>query len=280
MRDSFVYGATIRSVPLPALGVAMPASRSGGTKPFAPILRRATVGDKQRAVIRQQTGFSKVVVKTVHDENKAKRELKFAETARQFENFNNYFILPFTFGEVTTLASQAGESDAFDKFQNGTLDQQLFEQHISEAITFLHGTMRWLHRDIKLENIVYVDERYKLIDFDMSRPIGLPAIGTWDWCGTISYLGPRFEDRQRTIELENTGWYDKWAFETCKYCLQTGVVPFMTHPQHHSWNDRVSEKFQALQENQLDEKYVGFRDLLQQVHNKNDLRFMRYSVKQ
>jgi serine/threonine protein kinase len=93
--------------------------------------------------------------------------------------------------------------------------------HIVQAIDYLHS-LGVAHRDIKLENVLFTDQRdIKLIDFGFST-VCQPGKRLKVFCGTPSYMAPEIVNR-----LEYDGIpVDMWSLGILLYALLCGCFPF------------------------------------------------------
>lgn len=87
-----------------------------------------------------------------------------------------------------------------------------------------HGVV---HRDIKLDNMIYEDERedaeLKLIDFGFAKGVQPGAEIMWDQLGTPSYMAPElWSERESAYDSS----VDMWALGVVAYMLLSGQRPF------------------------------------------------------
>ena len=118
-----------------------------------------------------------------------------------------------------------------ENIPNGAFDKRLLSfpqsqystvlnQIISE-IDFLHSNSI-IHRDIKLENILYNEEKgtIKIIDFGLSKVL-FPSETTSECCDTVSYSAPEI------IEGKSyTKTVDIWSFGILAYICKYKKKPF------------------------------------------------------
>jgi serine/threonine protein kinase len=96
---------------------------------------------------------------------------------------------------------------------------------ISEAIRFCHNSAV-IHRDLKLENILFSDKNYKslkIVDFGISSIYSLGVSGERSDAGSLLYIAPEVlsgSDNRANIAL------DVWSMGCIFYALVTGVLPF------------------------------------------------------
>ena len=99
---------------------------------------------------------------------------------------------------------------------------------LATALDHMHS-LNIVHRDIKLENIIFLDERHKvvrIIDFGFSTRCA-PDRRLRLFCGTPSYMAPeivrRTEYRGKPIDL--------WSFGVVAYACLGGHFPFAARSQ-------------------------------------------------
>ena len=92
------------------------------------------------------------------------------------------------------LSVMGGElSDALNLYEQGYLPEnqaRVYFRQLLDVLDYLHS-LKIVHRDLKLENILFQDEtkrQIKLIDFGLSRTIEHGSLFT-AFCGTPEYLG-------------------------------------------------------------------------------------------
>jgi len=97
---------------------------------------------------------------------------------------------------------------------------------LAQAIIYLHEEAGCIHRDIKLDNILFdsVNCEAKLSDFTVSRGDITEKTKLFDCEGTAAFTAP-----ECTI-VEKEGYYPKptdiWSFGVCLYTYMAGIVPF------------------------------------------------------
>ena len=98
---------------------------------------------------------------------------------------------------------------------------------LARAIQHLHSTARIVHRDIKLDNILFNSEsnQVKLTDFTVARGDIKEKTKLFDSQGTAAFTAPECHIVQKEgYEPKPT---DLWSFGVCLYCFVTnGKVPF------------------------------------------------------
>ena len=92
---------------------------------------------------------------------------------------------------------------------------------IISGIDFLHSNSI-IHRDIKLENILYNEEKgtIKIIDFGLSKVL-FPSETTSECCGTVSYSAPEIIEGK-----PYTKTVDIWSFGILAYIFKYKKKPF------------------------------------------------------
>ena len=97
---------------------------------------------------------------------------------------------------------------------------------IGQAVYYLHEEAGIIHRDIKLDNILYDSQsgEAKLTDFTVSRGEIGPETKLFDCEGTASFTAP-----ECTV-VEKDGYLPKptdiWSIGVCLYTYVQGIVPF------------------------------------------------------
>ena len=97
---------------------------------------------------------------------------------------------------------------------------------LTNAIIYLHEEARVIHRDIKLDNILYDSAHYevKLSDFTVARSNIGADTKLFDCEGTPSFTAPE-------CTVVEKGGYDPkatdiWSLGVCIYTYISGIVPF------------------------------------------------------
>lgn len=124
---------------------------------------------------------------------------------------------------VYIVIELVNDGDLFDKLVGGPklteLDLYKIVRPLLEAVCYLHE-LGIIHRDIKLENILYDNGIIKLSDFGLSK-ILVPGEKINIACGTIEYLSPEV--------LLGNGYgieTDLWSIGVIMYMLLYGILPF------------------------------------------------------
>lgn len=123
---------------------------------------------------------------------------------------------------VTYMSLPRGES-IIEAFNNGKITPHHFCQDILSAIAFLHANYI-CHRDIKPQNIIYLNGHAVLIDFGIA----------WNTTPVENYaltsgpaFTPQFRDPQYLSTEENKDTCDEYAFGMTLYCLLLNK-PYLT----------------------------------------------------
>ncbi|KAF0735899.1 hypothetical protein Ae201684P_021477 [Aphanomyces euteiches] len=124
-----------------------------------------------------------------------RREMDFFESINGIENANEHIVECVEWGELT-LANYKCYATIMERGLNNCSDRRRFLrrdkfaryrciEHVAHALRFLHS-QRWIHGDIKLENVVYFGDEagYKLIDLDHAIHIqtAMSAHCTHEYC--------------------------------------------------------------------------------------------------
>lgn len=97
---------------------------------------------------------------------------------------------------------------------------------LTNAIIYLHEEVHTIHRDIKLDNILYDSTHYevKLSDFTVARANITADTKLFDCEGTPSFTAP-----ECTV-VEKEGYDPKatdiWSLGVCIFTYIAGIVPF------------------------------------------------------
>jgi len=123
----------------------------------------------------------------------------------------------------------------------------LFRQ-LSDAIQFLHCKKSIVHRDIKLDNILYssFDRKLKLTDFTVAKEFSADD-RIFESEGTPEFSAPE------TNDISNEDGHlpkplDMWSIGVCYFTYVTGVLPFFETPERDHNIETYKEELEGLSE--------------------------------
>lgn len=93
-------------------------------------------------------------------------------------------------------------------------------QHVAEGLVFLHGRGA-VHRDVKPDNVLYVDGHWKLGDLGLVRPVDGSLVRTVTRQGTPLYVAPE------ALEGEVGPVSDVWSLGVMLQECLTGVLAYV-----------------------------------------------------
>lgn len=96
---------------------------------------------------------------------------------------------------------------------------------LAEAIVYMHSTLSIVHRDLKLENILFATKSHclKVADFTVAREVAEGA-RAHDCEGTPAFTAPECHVPGDDGYLPKPT--DLWSFGTCLYTYVTQQIPF------------------------------------------------------
>jgi len=107
-----------------------------------------------------------------------------------------------------------------------------------QAVNYLHE-IGIVHRDIKLDNIMYVSEspesQIRLIDFGLSRPYENTYMSTP--AGSVHYVAPELILNDYDYRVDN------WALGVSLYIMLSGIPPFIGANSSETYGRILSGKF-------------------------------------
>ena len=93
---------------------------------------------------------------------------------------------------------------------------------VSSALNYMHG-MQIVHRNIKLENIVFTDDsltQVKIINFGDAGYLDSNGRAS-NVCGSMGYLAPEIFDKE-----SYSSDIDIWSLGVVMYALLIGLMPY------------------------------------------------------
>lgn len=144
-------------------------------------------------------------------------------------NNNNILVLVLEYVGHITLLDKLNNSGGLTEYEAKKIMRQL-----SYALYFLHTVCNIVHRDLKLENIIYDEENdaIKLLDFGISSDDTLMTTK----CGSIPYCSPELilgKPYSREVDIWSTG--------IICYSLLKGELPFFETNTHDLIQKIVNE---------------------------------------
>jgi len=121
----------------------------------------------------------------------------------------------------------------------------------ADAMAYVHGK-GIVHRDLKLENIMLVDEpepdTVKLVDFGLVRLSDEKTItGPGSMLGTVDYISPELAAGKRTDHRS-----DQYSLCVCLYEMLCGKTPFKSDSPIEVMSRHIHEPVPAITSGQLD----------------------------
>ena len=116
---------------------------------------------------------------------------------------------------------------------------------IVEAIQYCHNA-RIIHRDLKLENILFADSmqtHLKIVDFGISGMLTVNGQGDRSDAGSLLYLAPEVLSG---ADNKSTPALDVWSIGCILYALLTGKQPFQGENQRESAKRILSVRYTEL----------------------------------
>ena len=156
-------------------------------------------------------------LKRCRQEIRLMEKLNHANAIRLFETFETHKRV-----HLVMEACTGGNLCSYVKSKKRLAEAEavrIFHQ-LSMGIEYLHNN-RIVHRDVKLENVLFDSERnVKLVDFGFSVFVGERRLKVF--CGTPSYMAPEIVKRK-----EYWGFpVDIWSFGVLLYAMLCGRFPF------------------------------------------------------
>lgn len=185
--------------------------------------------------------LSKKKIKENKDEERVKREIEVLNILNHANIINLYYVIE-TKQTMCIVYEYCAGKDLIELLRERKRVKEeeasrIFYQLIS-AVEYIH-LFRISHRDIKLENILYVDGRVKLIDFGLSNfyktPNGLLSTS----CGSPSYAAPEIILGKRYNGLKS----DIWSCGIVLYGIVCGFLPFEARTENDLYYKITEGKF-------------------------------------
>ena len=132
--------------------------------------------------------------------------------------------------------------------QKGALpEKEVYEiaLQICEALRFIHSS-GIVHRDLKLENILFATEErkdIKIVDFGISGMCAAGSKGEKSYAGSFYYTAPEVLTRQ---DVTSNPALDIWSFGCILYALITGQIPFKCDNKHEAGKKIVRAEYEPL----------------------------------
>lgn len=124
--------------------------------------------------------------------------------------------------EFISNTSMHGYIKTFENRRIPEKEVRIIFRQIVEGVNYLHSS-NFVHRDIKLENILIdkKDKKIKIIDFGFSVSIQADKKLNM-FCGTPSYMAPEIVSKQDY----NGKFVDVWALGILLFTMLCGKFPF------------------------------------------------------
>ncbi|OHS96326.1 CAMK family protein kinase [Tritrichomonas foetus] len=126
-----------------------------------------------------------------------------------------YFVLELVQGQ--TLLDYINSKSGLGEIEAATIFNEILK-----AFKYLHHDKHIIHRDIKLENIMFIPPNtVKIIDFGFARKLHDCSEICSTMCGSLMYTSPEMiRDRIYTMST------DVWSLGICLYGMVCGTLPF------------------------------------------------------
>ncbi|OHS95941.1 CAMK family protein kinase [Tritrichomonas foetus] len=212
----------------------------------------------------------KVINKASFPEDRFNRELNimknlyhpFCVSFYEYIEDENFYILVMEYIQGQTLLDYLNDRDELPDFV-----VRHFSCQIISAMDYLHNVAHFVHRDLKVENIMV--DRYnniRLIDFGLGNQIKNEGDLFTTACGSAAYAAPEILKGESYSSSA-----DLWSLGVILYAMATGGLPFEDSNIHRLVNRIVL--CQPVYPEDLDPIHV---DLLRRLLNKDPV--TRYTI--
>lgn len=142
---------------------------------------------------------------------------------------------------------QGGELRQYLHEKGALPEREVYEiaMQICEALRFIHSS-GIIHRDLKLENILFSNEDkkvIKIVDFGISGMCTTGSKGEKSYAGSLYYTAPEVLTRQ---DVTSHPSLDIWSFGCILYALLTNKLPFKSEHRQEAAKKIVRAEYEPL----------------------------------